>query len=57
MDSQVYINATYASTNSNQRGQGTLVESRRSLILENLAGTIKGIGVLCRCLQPHLDDI
>lgn len=57
MDSPLRINATYASTNSNQRGQGTLVESRGSFILENFAGTVKGIGVLCRCLQPDLDDI
>lgn len=57
MDSRLCVNATYASTNSNQRGQCTLVESRRTLILEYLTGTVKGIGILCRCLQSYLDDI
>lgn len=48
---------THTSTNSNQRGQCSLVKRRWALILENLAGAIQCARVLRGCLQSHLDDI
>lgn len=48
---------TYTGTDSDQRGQGTLVESQGTLVLEDLLGAVEGARVLRSRLQPHLDNI
>jgi hypothetical protein len=47
----------YAGTDSNQRGQCSLVESEGALLLEDLRGAVESARVLCGGLESHLDDI
>jgi hypothetical protein len=48
---------TYTGTDTNQRSQSSLVESSRTLGLENLLGALRGAGVLGGGLQAHLDNV